>query len=141
MSKKEKEIENAEVFEVVARHVEQLYTAHERRFMDALEANDKKTLMLNFRVTLDLSDNAPVVTTRIGFKDVTVEDGMDVTKNYSDKARVKLDDPREPRLPLEGDANGEAEHVGAVTERVLPKVKGRGRAKKDGKAAAARNDE
>lgn len=173
MSRSKKEANNDGVgigpqpalYEKLAAHVQDLYERHWPRFMQALEDSDKRTITLHFRSTLDMSENAPVVTTTLKFKDHTKEHGMDVIKSFSAGETDVLDDPSQPGLGI-----GEPEPAAVPARRrgrprkvapddetqseepepeqepepepVAAAPRGRGRPRKmDGKAAAARNDE
>lgn len=173
MSRSKKEANNDGVgigpqpalYEKLAAHVQDLYERHWPRFMKALEDSDKRTITLHFRSTLNMSENAPVVTTTLKFKDKTKEHGMDVIKSFSAGETDVLDDPNQPGLGI-GEPEPEQEPASVPARRrgrprkvveddepqpgepepeqepePEPVAARRGRPRKDGKALAARNDD
>lgn len=80
-------------------HIEEHWEKRERRFMQALEDSDKRTLTLHFDVVLDLHQAAPVVDTTLRFADKDKEGGMDVTKTFKATLTAELDDVNQGILP------------------------------------------
>ena len=100
--------------------LEQAWKECEKMFFRALEDSDKSTVQLVFKVTPDLSEAAPLVTSTLGWKDKAVERGIKVTKSYSSNPqRKELEDPSQSILPL-----------GEGQDTTLPIQKKRGRKKK-----------
>jgi hypothetical protein len=87
---------------LLAKAIEQITELWEKRnkkFFDALEDSEKRRINVNFCVTLDLSESAPIIDTEISFKDNCKESGMNVTKTFRDSTSEQLDDPKAPPLP------------------------------------------
>lgn len=81
--------------------IETLWNETAKKFMSALEDSDRRVIQLNYAVTLNLSENAPVIDTKISFRDKTKEGGMNVIKTFHKSASEQLEDPTAPRLPGE----------------------------------------
>jgi hypothetical protein len=80
-------------------HVGKLWTRCEKKFMDALDGSERKTIQVGFSVLLNLKERAPVVDTTISFKDKTKESGMSVIKTFRLSETDELEDPDAPPLP------------------------------------------
>lgn len=81
--------------------VETLWEEHQKIFAAAIDEAENKKIKLNFQCAIDLSEADPVMTVTLSFKDKTQEAGMDVVKTFkSHAARLVLDNPNAPRLPL-----------------------------------------
>lgn len=90
---------NSQIKAAFMADIEKLYEKHGSKFFDALEESEQKTLTLNFGVTINLKEAAPIITTEVSFKDKTTESGMDVSKTYRATTTNELDDPSQPSLP------------------------------------------
>lgn len=100
-----KELLHPEVLKKILASIENLYVNHEDRFMEALQESDKKTIVLIFRSSVDLSET-PVEETILSFKDKAIESGMEVNKTFKARVRHELENPKQPTL-LKSEAEGE----------------------------------
>ena len=134
-----KEPENPELLEQFITDVRYLWGEAEKKFMQALEDNERRTIMLTFGCVLDLSEQAPVFDTKLSFKDKDTEAGMDVIKSFSVKRRTKFEDPSAPLLPgIEGgDEGGNSDGGRPDPDPGKPKKSARGAKPKAGKKKVA----
>lgn len=97
-----KSLEHSEtLLEACIEQFRQTWADCEKLFFRALEDSEHSRIQLQFKPTLDLSENAPLVTSTLHWKDKATERGISVVKTYSSSTTKKeLPDPNQPELPV-----------------------------------------
>lgn len=121
MARRQKEENDTQkLLDTAKTQIAKLWEKGENKFMAALEDSGKNRVTVNFGVTLDLSESAPVVDTQMSFRDKAKESGMDVTKSFRLSHTDQLEDPNAPALP-----GLERERDNGAPEEEAPKRRGR----------------
>lgn len=124
--------EPMELHRKAASHMETLWDECKGKFMKALADSGREKVNVSFKVTLDLSESAPVVDTEISFRDKCKEGGMNVNKTFRKSISEECEDPSQPPLPGMEAARGgpiDTEGQGEEPEALKP-AKKRNRSKK-----------
>src|SRR5512145_1932735 len=103
---KPKEAARPDIRDQILDDITQLWNEHGGRYLNALDDNPNKKLMVSFPVTLSLGDDAnPDIVTQMKFKDKTRESGMDVVKNFTAKRTNTEQDPNAQPELINSEAN------------------------------------
>lgn len=129
-------IEHSE--EMLKQAINQL-TAHwrkaEQKFCSSMEDTPRRKLNLKLDLTLDCSENTPVVTTDLSWKDNDTEVDLKVVKTYhTTQIKTVLPDPSQPEL-LEEEPHIE---VSATSQTEEPEGKPIAKRKRAARASAAK---